>query len=84
MQLKEAQTHDQWPGEKDINPLSDYSASVPRLADLERSYRDLWKFYCFADATDTDLLRKIQEIAVMEFPGAKNVYRIEEAPRLGT
>lgn len=84
MQLKEAQTHVQWPGERDIKPLSDYSASVPRLADLERSYRDLWKFYCFADATDTDLLRKIQEIAVAEFPGAKNVYRIEEAPRLGT
>jgi len=79
MQLKEAQTHVLWPGQKEIRPLSHYAEEVPRLADLERSYRDLWKFYCFADASEPELLRKIQEIAVEEFPGARNVYRIEEA-----
>jgi HD superfamily phosphohydrolase len=83
MQLKEAETHVLWPGEKEIKPLSEYSEHVPRLADLERSYRDLWKFYCFADTTEPELLKQIQEIAVAEFPGATNVYRIDEAPRLG-
>ena len=77
MQLKEAQTHVLWPGEREIRPLSRYERDVPRLADLERSYRDLWKFYCFADTSDPDLLKKVQEIAAEEFPGATNVYRVE-------
>ncbi len=83
MQLKEAQTHVLWPGEKTLRPLSHYSEHVPRLADLERSYRDLWKFYCFADTNDAGLLKRIQEVAIAEFPEASNVYRIEEAPRFG-
>ncbi len=76
MQLKEAQTHVRWPGERELRPLSYYSDRVPRLADLERSYRDLWKFYVFADTTDVALLAKVQEVALGEIPGAKNVYRV--------
>jgi len=79
MQLKEVETHVRWPGEGGVRPLADFAARVPRLADLERSYRDLWKFYVFADAAEPKLLRRVQEIACAEFPGATNVYRIEGA-----
>jgi len=76
MQLKEAQTHVRWPGDPAVRPLSELAARVPRLADLERSYRDLWKFYVFADTDDPVLLRKVQEVAMQEFPGASNVYDV--------
>ena len=79
MQLKEAHTHVRWPGEGEVRPLSVYADRVPRLADLERSYRDLWKFYVFADTTDPRLLRKVQEAACLELPEAVNVYRIDDA-----
>lgn len=75
MQLKEAHTHVRWPGETGVRPLSEFAARVPRLADLERSYRALWKFYVFADTDDPALLAKIGEIAAKEFPGATNLYR---------
>jgi HD superfamily phosphohydrolase len=74
MQLKEARMHVRWPGVADVQPLSSFAARVPRLADLERSYRDLWKFYVFADTSDVELLGKVQEIAKQEFSGATNVY----------
>jgi hypothetical protein len=74
MQLKEARTHVRWPGETNAQPLSNFAARVPRLADLERSYRDLWKFYVFADTDDSQTLTKLAEIAAGEFPDAKNVY----------
>lgn len=77
MQLKEAHTHVRWPGYPDIEPLARFSERVPRLADLERSYRDLWKFYVFADAHEPELLARVQEIACAEFPGARNAYRID-------
>jgi HD superfamily phosphohydrolase len=77
MQLKEAQTHVRWPGSNDVRPLSQHAGEVPRLADLERSYRDLWKFYVFADTTDPALLRKVQEAAHQELPDAVDVYRVE-------
>ncbi len=76
MQLKEAETHVRWPGEDGVQPLSRFAERVPRLADLERSYRDLWKFYVLADTSDRALLAKVQEIALQEFPGATNVYRV--------
>lgn len=82
MQLKEAQTHVRWPGEAEVRPLSAFTERVPRLADLERSYRDLWKFYVFANTSDPSLLRKVQEAALEEIPGANNVYAIEDAPGL--
>ena len=75
MQLKEAQTHVRWPGESEVRPLSHYAERIPRLADLERAYRDLWKFYVFADTSDPDLLARIAEIAAAEFPQARNLYR---------
>ncbi len=74
MQLKEARIHVRWPGREGVHPLSTFADRVPRLADLERSYRDLWKFYVFADATEPGLLAKVQEIAEAEFAGAVNVY----------
>lgn len=74
MQLKEARTHVRWPGRDGVAPLSEFADEVPRLADLERSYRNLWKFYVFADTADPDLLRKVQEVAKQEFAGATNAY----------
>jgi HD superfamily phosphohydrolase len=79
MQLKEARIHVRWPGEGGVRPLAELAARVPRLADLERSYRDLWKFYVFADAAETEplaaeLLAKVQEVAIQEFSEATNVY----------
>ena len=76
MQLKEAQTHVHWPGESGVKPLSAFTERIPRLADLERSYRDLWKFYVFADTEDVALLSKVQEVALGELPGARNVYSL--------
>jgi len=75
MQLKEAQTHVRWPGREGVHPLSEFAQQVPRLADLERSYRDLWKFYVFADSDDEKLLARVAEIAADEFPGARNLYQ---------
>lgn len=74
MQLKEAATHVRWPGVERIAPLSSLQARVPRLADLESAYRNLWKFYVFADTDDRALLAKVGEIAAAEFPGARNLY----------
>jgi HD superfamily phosphohydrolase len=77
MQLKEVHTHVRWPGESDVRPLAAYADRVPRLADLERAYRGLWKFYVFADTDDPALLAKVQEVALGELPHATNVYRVE-------
>lgn len=76
MQLKEARMHVRWPGATSVEPLSTYASRVPRLADLERSYRDLWKFYVFADASEPDVLLEVQRAAAQEFRGATNVYRV--------
>jgi uncharacterized protein len=76
MQLKEARMHVRWPGVADVQPLSSFSARVPRLVDLETSYKNLWKFYVFADTHDPALLAKLQQIAVTEFEGATNVYNV--------
>ncbi|MGB0332030.1 MAG: HD domain-containing protein [Planctomycetota bacterium] len=79
MQLKEARIHVRWPGVEGVRPLSDFADRVPRLGDLERSYRDLWKFYVLCDDPDRDVLLKVQEVAAAEFPGARNVYSIAPA-----
>ena len=79
MQLKEARIHVRWPGVEGVHPLSDFADRVPRLGDLERSYRDLWKFYVLCDDPDRDVLLKVQEVAAAEFPGARNVYSIAPA-----
>jgi hypothetical protein len=74
MQLKEAKTHVRWPGESTVMPLAHFADKIPRLADLEASYRNLWKFYLFADTEDPVLLSKVQEIARREFAEATNAY----------
>ena len=79
MQLKEARIHVRWPGVEGVHPLSDYAEKVPRLGDLERSYRNLWKFYVLCDSGDRDVLLKVQEVAAAEFPGVRNVYSIARA-----
>lgn len=76
MQLKEARMHVRWPGVESLAPLAQFAERVPRLADLERSYRDLWKFYVFADTADPRLLAQVQEAARAEFPSATNVYSV--------
>jgi HD superfamily phosphohydrolase len=79
MQLKAAQTHVLWPGEGAPQPLAHFAGRVPRLQDLERSYRDLWKFYVLVDATEPALLAKLQEIVTGEFPEATNTYQVPAA-----
>lgn len=75
MQLKEARTHVRWPRTDGVHPLARFAEHVPRLADLERSYRNLWKFYVLADSPDPALLAKVQQIASQEFSEATNAYR---------
>jgi hypothetical protein len=77
MQLKEARMHVRWPGVPGVRPLSEHAARVPRLADLERAYRDLWKFYVYADTSDEAVLQKVQEVARAEFAEAKNAYEVK-------
>ncbi len=74
MQLKEAKTHVRWPGETEVLPLSRFAKHVPRLADLEESYRNLWKFYLFADTDDPQLLAEVRAIGEKEFAEATNAY----------
>jgi hypothetical protein len=68
--------HVRWPGMKEVRPLSEFAPKIPRLADLERSYRDLWKFYVFADTTEPRLLEEVQKAALAEFGGLSNAYRV--------
>ena len=74
MQLKEARTHVRWPGETQVKPLSHFAEHIPRLADLEASYRNLWKFYVLADTADPTLLAEVQRIAEKELAEATNAY----------
>ena len=74
MQLKEARIHVRWPGVEGVRPLAEFTDRVPRLADLELGYRNLWKFYVFADSGEPQVLAKVQAIAREEFGGATNVY----------
>lgn len=76
MQLKEARIHVRWPGSKSVEPLAAYAERVPRLDDLSRAYRELWKFYVFADSDDPVILKKVQQVASAELSGANNVYSI--------
>ena len=78
MQLKEAATHVRFPGADGIEPLATYRDRIPRLSDLEQSYRDLWKLYVFAGTEDPATLAKVAEIVGGLIPGATNVYRPKE------
>ena len=75
MQLKEAQTHVRFPGEARVRPLADFADRVPRLADLERAYRDLWKLYVLAGSEDPEVLTRIGQRMAELLPDAVNVYR---------
>lgn len=75
MQLKEAATHVRFPGADSVAPLAKFADRVPRLADLEKSYRDLWKLYVFAGSDEPALLAKIAEIVARLLPKAVNVYQ---------
>lgn len=75
MQLKEAQTHVRFPGEARVRPLADFADRVPRLADLERAYRDLWKLYVLAGTDDPELLTRIGQRMAELLPEAVNVYQ---------
>ncbi len=74
MQLKEARIHVRFPGESSVRPLSDFSDRVPRLKDLEASYRNLWKFYVLTSEHDANAIHRIQSILSRELKGATNVY----------
>lgn len=75
MQLKEAHIHVRFPGEAAVRPLSAFSDRIPRLKDLEESYRNLWKFYVLTSEHDADTIKVLQRILERELPGAVNVYR---------
>lgn len=75
MQLKEAQTHVRFPGAGQVRPLAEFAEQVPRLADLERSYRGLWKLYLLAGTDDPEVLVRIAGIMEGLLPEATNGYR---------
>lgn len=77
MQLKEARIHVLFPGEEAVRPLSDFADRIPRLKDLESSYRNLWKFYVFSSESSPGGVRAVAEILDRELEGAVNVYRPE-------
>ncbi len=74
MQLKEAATHLRLP-DGPIRPMSQFGDRIPRLADLERSYRDLWKLYVLAGTEDPATLEAIAQAMARLVPEAVNVYR---------
>lgn len=74
MQLKEAKLHVRWPGVEGVRPMSEFADRVPRLRDLEESYRNLWKFYVFVSSDDPAVLAKTREVCALELPGAVNTY----------
>lgn len=75
MQLKEAQTHVRHPVDDAIQPLARLAATIPRLGDLERSYRDLWKLYAFVGTDDQDVQQRVAAQVTLRLPSATNVYR---------
>ena len=76
MQLKEARIHVRWPGKEGVHPLAAFGDRIPRLADLERSYKNLWKFYVFCSDSDPAVLAQVQAVAQTEFGDARNVYSL--------
>lgn len=75
MQLKEAQTHVRFPDVDAPRPLSEFQEDVPRLGELERAYRDLWKLYVLAGTEDPIRLERIATTVAGMLPEATNVYR---------
>ena len=75
MQLKEVATHVRYPGHPAVRPLSELRDTIPRLDDLERSYRDLWKLYVLTTSDDPTVQHHIAESMAELLPNATNVYR---------
>ncbi len=75
MQLKESSIHVRMPGSPRPAPLSTFGDVVPRIRDLERSYRNLWKLYLLCGSNEPRVLAKAAEIAGALLPGVKNTYR---------
>ncbi len=75
MQLKEARIHVLFPGEETVRPLAEFADRIPRLKDLEASYRNLWKFYVFSSETTRSGIEAVAEVLERELEGAVNVYR---------
>lgn len=73
MQLKQAKMLVRWPGDSHLTRLSDHSAEIPRLADLENSYTRMWKFYVHALTNDPKELAVAGEVCAEFFPEAVNV-----------
>ncbi len=68
-------THVRHPALEGVRPLSELADAIPRLPDLERSYRDLWKLYVLAATDDTATLQAVARIATRHLPDATNAYR---------
>ena len=75
MQLKEAATHVRFPGEDGVRPLARFADRVPRLSELEQSYRDLWKLYVLVGSSDPGVLTRVAARVTEMLPEATNVYR---------
>lgn len=73
MQLKQAKMLVQWPGQAGLRPLSDFRDEVPRVADLERSYARMWKFYVHALTDEVSDLEAVRALCAERFPEAVNV-----------
>ena len=80
MQLKQAKILVQWPGHDGLAPLNDFRAEVPRLADLERSYTRMWKFYVHALTDSPEELAQATRLCADFFPGAVNVLAPDRHP----
>lgn len=75
MQLKEARLHVRFPGVSGVRPLSEFEDRIPRLKDLEASYKNLWKFYVLSSETEPAAIRAVQGVLAAELRDAVNVYR---------
>lgn len=78
MQLKQARILVRWPDREELLPLRDLADEIPRLADLERAYERMWKFYVMALTDDPRALTALGELCREEFPGAVNVLAAPE------
>ena len=77
MQLKEARTLVRMPECRErLRPLSEFTDEVPRLGDLQDSYRRLWRLYIFTSETDVDARRSLQGICAAHLPGCVNALRL--------
>jgi len=75
MQLKEAQTHVLLPEAQTPLPLARHRQRIPRMAELERAYRDLWKLYVLVATDSPVVLERVATAVAGLLPEATNVYQ---------